>query len=127
MDLQSWVEEHGDEALRRAMSEGYQVRRGAGLQMFAALEVLLPMKLMGSWDNVEERTSPHSRSFELRDEVKRFCGMVPMPDGWNFDVGRISRVTVDGEPCTGVLIRLLDEHHKVIAARVADFESAGDL
>lgn len=126
MDIKNWVEEHGDETLRRAMREGYQVRRGAGLQMFAALEVLLPMKLMGSWDDVEERTSPHSRSFELRDEVKRFCAMVEKPDGWTFDVGRISRIKVDGEPCTGVLIRLLDDQHKVVAARVADFESAGD-
>jgi hypothetical protein len=127
MDTQIWIDTFGDAALRRSFQEGYDTRRGIAVIAMGRLEKELRFEMTARWDSIEERTSPFAESFAARDAVLAAIETVRLPVGWHFYTGRISRILVEGEPFTGVLVRLFDENQKEMFTRVVDFESERGL
>lgn len=120
--LEDWIAKHGSTALKRALIEGYEVRMGVADQVTKQLTDALNMDAYGVWGSVAERTSPTTEAFEKRDAVLACIKTLTLPKGWSIDVTRISRISVDGAPRTGVLVLVLTD--KTLVRQVAlSFES----
>lgn len=123
-----WIEEHGDEALRRALVEGYQTRRGVAERICEMLAEKSEMTAIDQvrWLDCGERTSPRADAFESRDIVMEAARETPRPDKWLIEVSRIMRVTVSGpigpQHFTGVVVEVRGPDRAMIARKALDFE-----
>lgn len=126
MTLGKWIDSNGSSALKRAYAEGYAVKKGIGDQLVSELRQSVRMPVLDSWDAVEERTSPTADSFAKRDLMQTLVNALKVPDGWQVDVSRVSRIeTVDAAIFTGVLLSVLDAEHKIVRQAVVNFEHIG--
>lgn len=128
MQEQQWVEAHGDEALRRAQAEGYQIKRGIAEHICKMLADLTGMRCVDQarWLDCGERTSPKAEAFESRDRVTDAVREIPRPEGWRIEVSRIMRVTVPDTVgplhFTGVVVEVRGPDRAMIARKALDFE-----
>lgn len=121
LGLEDWIAKYGSPALKRALLEGYEVRMGVADQVLNQMTGALNMRAY-AWNIAEERTSPTTESFEKRDAVLAYVKTLELPRGWFVDVTRISRITVNGDHWTGVLV-LVSEEKQLVRQIALNFES----
>jgi len=128
MQEHEWVQAHGDEALRRALKEGYQTKRGIAERICELLAAETEMVCVDQvrWLDCGERTSPKAEAFESRDLVRDVARELPRPEGWLIEVSRIVRVTVSGAVgplhFTGVVVEVRGPDRAMVARKALDFE-----
>lgn len=128
--LDIWIENHGTPELKRALAEGYEVKKGAATRLVElvaedSVEGGLDLYEQAEWLEVKERTSPRAEAFAKRDMVMDAVKRVDKPDGWRVDVSRISRVALlGGTYFTGVTLEVREQHNKLLTRVALDFEGA---
>lgn len=123
--MENWVEMHGTPELKRALAEGYEVKKGVANLLIENLadESDMKLHLQSDWLEVQERTSPRAESFEARDRVSDLVRDLEKPEGWHIDVSRISRFALlDGSYFTGVLLDVRDETRRQLTQAALNFE-----
>ena len=122
--MENWIEQHGDAALKRALNEGYDVRKGIGDLLVEQLEDSLDLEMLKTWEEFEARTSPRAESFASRDLVQACVKTLELPVDWVAEISQISRITKkDGTKCTGAMVSIRDETRDVVRRIGVNFES----
>ena len=124
--METWVQTHGTPELKRALAEGYEVKKGVADLLVEKLADAVNMNHydQAEWLEAGERTSPRAEAFAARDRVKEELKVMELPEGWGVEVSRISRVALlDGSYFTGVVLDVRDDARRLLTRASLNFES----